>query len=398
LSVTPVIDRVIVADGERYPLRVDVTFDLLYNESPANAPQSEEIGAILQDAFTSEEFIYFYLWGRADIWDGVSSVQVIARSDEPGSGGGLEEPTGPNVDVFATMLYDFGTDPTSPPTDSDYTQLVAQTKTFFTDVLTSVYRDNPDTTFLDVVVTREATMYDITATPPVAIDYKFEVQFDPSSSFFPSSSELFDILSAGDQMNFFESYIRVYLQQNGGFWEAVSRVGFLEMVEEDTPPPGQVGEVGEVYQVGTPVSAFRIVSSMIYSFFPGTASRPSKEEYETLGMVTDLFFVETLRSAFSTNPAVDFHGAVSVLDGSYYTQGSAEPLQVDFAVEMNFGGAGPESYEQVFDILQTADYEDYIMNYLWNEGEPWNNINGVMFVERIPPPGAATKPTSAPLS
>ena len=379
VSATPVIDRVIVSEGERYPLRVDVTFNLLYNEAPEDAPRPEEVGAILQDAFTSEEFIYFYLWGRRDMWDNVSSVQVVARPDEPNVA--PEEPSGPNVDVYATMLYDFGVDPTQPPSEEDYATVVAQTKTFFRDVLTSVYRDNTYTTFLDVIITREATMYDISITPPVAIDFKFEVQFDPSSEIFPSSSELFDIMAAGDQMNFFDSYIRVYLQQNGGFWAAVSRVGFLETPKEEAPPPGEIG---------VPTSAYRIRSSVIYSFFPGTASRPSKENYDTLGMVTNFFFTETLRAAFNNTPAVGFQSASSTLEGSYYTEGSAEPLQVDFTIEIYFEGAGVESEERLFNILQTGNYEDYIMNYLWPEGAPWRNINGVMFIERIAPPTTGT--------
>lgn len=394
LSVTPEIDRVTVLAGERYPLRVDVTFVLLYNEAPENAPKPQEIEVILQDAYTSKEFIYFYLYGNNDIWSNVSSVQVVARPSESGSGSEPSTSPGPNVDVYATMLYDFAADPSRPPTENDYADLTLETKKFYKDVLTAVYRDNPLIMFNDIIVTQEAQTYDINATPPVVIDFKFEVQFAPSSQTFPSSSALFDIMAKGDQQNYFDNYIQVYLQQSGSYWSDVDRVGFLESVQDQTTHPMMAGILPSIppVMVGIPPSVYTVESSMIYSFFPTTASRPTKNNYDKLGTATNTFFVKTLTNAFQNRSEAGFETASSTVDGSFYSEGLPEPVQVDFSIQVTFEGTGPNSQQELFDILQGGNYTDYIMNYLWPEGAPWNNVNGVMFTERMPPPPPTTAP------
>ena len=98
-SVTPTIDKVTITKGAEYPLQIDVTFHILYNEPPENTPDPAEVASILTTAFESEEFTYFYLWGRDDIWNNVTSIKV-----EPNIPEGTYEPSSPDVNVFATML------------------------------------------------------------------------------------------------------------------------------------------------------------------------------------------------------------------------------------------------------------------------------------------------------
>ena len=59
-SVTPVIEEISLHPEEDYPLQVDVSFHVLYNEAPDDAPDPDEVASVLVGAFTTQEFIYYY--------------------------------------------------------------------------------------------------------------------------------------------------------------------------------------------------------------------------------------------------------------------------------------------------------------------------------------------------
>jgi len=378
VSVTPIVEKVVIKKGSAYPLQIDVVFHILYNESPENAPDAEEVASILETAFASEEFSYFYLWGRDDIWNSVTSVKAEPNFPEgtypedsvPGG------PVSPDVSVYGTMIFDFNTDPAQQPTEADYATLDSLIQSFYTDVMSDLFKDNPDTGFEEIIVTRESATFNTSATPPVVADYTFEVKFDSNSLIVPSSEDVFKVMAAGDQTNMFESFIRVYLAPSQSNWSAVNRVSFVELMPlagEVPLPPAQ--------------SAVRVVASMIYSFFLGTATRPEKAAYDKLQMATNLFFLETLTNAFQ-NTEINFRMSTTTLESSFYTEGVPEPLQVDFDTQAFFEGDVIPDPETVFEVLELADYESYIKNVLWPEGSPWNNVNGVMYTQRIQPPPA----------
>ena len=370
-SVTPTIDKIVVHKDAPYPLQVDVTFHVLYNEAPEDAPSKEEVASILEQAFESDEFIYFYMWGRNDIWNNVSSVTVEPNFELTPPGVAM-----PNVNVLATMLYDFTTDPTTEPTDEEYVTLVSLTQSFFTDVLTDLYKDDPDTDFEEIIVSRDATTFNVNATPPVVVDYSFAAKFNEDSLITPTSEELFKIMASGDQTNMFESYIRLYLAPSESVWNGVNRVGFLEL----TPPPGETDGT-----LPPPVSGLRIRGSMIHAFYDGGAVRPSQEDLDTVEMATNFFFIETLTNAYKNITGVNFTMASTSIESTFYTPNVPQPLQIDYITEAQFEGS-PSTNEEVFQILFNADYMKYITEYLWSEGAPWSEINGVMYMERIAPP------------
>ena len=368
-SVTPIIDAVSIHPEEEYQLKVDVTFNVLYNEAPDDAPEPHEVAAVLVGAFTTPEFMHYYLWGHGDIWDHVSSVKVEPNlPDHPD-----EEFSDPEADVYATMVYDFGIDPTSDASEADYDTLVSLTEAFFSDLLTDLYQDNADTNFEALSIERHATTFDLGSTPPVLIDFAFKVEFDEESAVIPSTDDLFSFMA----QTMFDDYIRLYLEPSESIWSTVDRVGLLEY----SPPEGTDGEAGE--PLPPPQSGGQYPGSMIHSFFDGMASRPDKEAYDKLEMATNFFFIETLTKAFANNNVTTFLMATTEIASTFYDETAKEPLQVDYVTSAFFEGVGPDP-DTVFSILEKADYNTYIMDFLWAEGEPWNNINGVMYMRRIP--------------
>lgn len=368
-AVTPTIDKIVIHPGAPYPLQVDVTFHVLYNEAPEDAPDPEEVAAILAEAFTTDEFTYFYLWGREDIWNNVSDIKVEPNFEEVAEEPEMDDPV---VNVTATMIYDFGVDPTSEPTEEEYDLLVTLTEDFFTDLLTEYYKDDTGTHFEALSIDRHATTFDLEATPPVIIDYSFKAEFEEDCEV-PSDDELFKTMA----QTMFDDYIRLYLEPSESIWSTVDRVSLLE-------PAGPADESGTT-DPQKPASSVKVPATMLHSYFPNMASRPSKENYETLEMVTNLFFIEALTKAYANNTGTDFTMAATEIEASFYDESAPEPLVVDYATTV-FAEGSPLQQDEVFTILQSADYETYIMDYLWKEGEPWNNVNGVMYVARIPTP------------
>ena len=372
-SVTPVIDKVVIHKGDPYPLQVDVTFHVLYNEAPEDAPSIEEVGEILKAAFESEEFTYFYLWGRNDIWNNVADVKVEPNYDS------TSPPVMSDVKVLATMLYDFTSDPETEPTDEEYNTLVDLTQSFYMDVLTDLYKDNPDTEFEMVTVSRNSATFDKNTTPPVTVDYSFEVEFDDSSLITPTSEELFQIMAAGDQMNMFESYINLYLGPSESLWSGVNRVSFLQLFL----PPGEITGPS----LPPPASALIIPGTMIHSFYDGGAAEPTETDLAKIEMITNAFFTETLTAAYGNKTETDLTSSSTTIAATFYTPMAPQPLHIDYDTEVSFEGVGPTT-EEVFQILFEADYMTYITERLWKEGEPWNQVNGVMYMERIAPPSS----------
>lgn len=368
-SVTPVIDKVVVTKSAPYPLQVDITFHVLYNEAPEDVPSVDEVAEILTAAFESEEFTYFYMWGRNDIWNNVADVRVEPNYDS------LVVMT--DVKVLATMLYDFTTDPTTEPTADEYDTLVSLTQSFFMDVLADLYKDDPDTIFETVTATRTAVTFDGNSTPPITVDYSFEVEFDDSSLITPTSEELFQIMAAGDQTDMFESYIRLYLEPSESVWNGVNRVSFLQLFL----PPGDVLGDGLI----PPASGFIVPGSMIHSFYDGGAVEPTEADLAKVEMVTNAFFMETLTAAYANQTGTDLTSSTTTIVESFFTPEAPQPLHIDYNVAVSFEGIPPTS-EEVFQILFDADYMTYITQRLWNEGSPWSEVNGVMYMERIAPP------------
>jgi hypothetical protein len=366
LSVTPTIDSAAVhPDGT---LHANTTFHVLYNESPETAPEAEEVAELLVDAFTTDEFMYFYLWGREDIWNTVTDVEVKAHVPEDSEG---EEttPPGPEAEVLATMVYDFSADPTIEPTEGDFDQLTALTESYFTDLLTDLYKDNPMTNFEGMIVTRGATTYELGATPPVIVDFAFHIKFFETSVTYPSSEELFDAMAA----SMFDAYIRLYLAPCGCLWSPVNRVGFLEYVSPETEAPSSAG------------SAPVIKTSMMHSFFPGMEVRPSEEDYVKLEMATSAFFHEALTAYYAN--VTDMLMTTTQIESQFYNEDfDSTSLQVDYNTNVALPGGESPSPEEVLGVLKAAQFETFIMDYIWKEGEPWTSINGVMLLERIPPP------------
>jgi hypothetical protein len=368
LSVTPTIDGVVVQPNQTHPLSVNTTFNVLYNESPETAPGAEEVAELLVSAYTTDEFMYFYLWGRDDIWNSVTDVAVTARVPED-SVETETSPPGPVTEVLATMVYDFSTDPTIEPTEDDFDQLTALTERFFTDELTDFYKDNPDLTFEGLVVTRHATTYDLGATPPVIIDFSFTVTFADNAVAYPSSDDLFTIMKA----NTFDAYINLYLAPCICFWSSVSRVGFLEYTAPETEAPANGS------------SAPPAKSSVMYSFFPGMEIQPSEEDYESIEMATSAFFHEALTAHYAD--LTDMLMTTTHIESQFYNEGFDETtLQVDYNTTVVVPGGQSPPPEEVLGVLKAAQFETYIMDYLWKEGNPWTSINGILLTERIPPP------------
>jgi hypothetical protein len=368
VSVTPTIDGAALDPDSTHPLTVNTTFDVLYNESPEAAPGAEEVADLLVDAFSTDEFMYFYLWGREDLWNSVSDVAVKAHVSEY-SEDTETTPPGPVAEVLATMVYDFSTDPTIEPTEGDFDRLTALTASFYTDLLTDLYKDNPDTDFEALVLTRHATTFDLGATPPVIVDYSFMIKFADNSVTYPSSDQLFAIMSGIP----FDAYIKLYLAPCGCFWSAVNRVGFLEYTAPETEVPSSVG------------TALAVKSSMMHSFFPGMEIRPSEEDYATLEKATSAFFHETLKAHYAD--VTDMLMTTTEIESQFYNEDLDETtLQVDYSTTVDVPGGESPPAEEVLGVLQAAQFETYIMDYLWKEGDPWTSINGVMLMERIPPP------------
>ena len=374
-SVTPVIDKVVVTKSAPYPLQVDITFHVLYNEAPEDSPSVDEVAEILTAAFESEEFTYFYLWGRNDLWNNVADVRVEPNYDSP--------VVMTDVKVLATMLYDFTTDPATEPTAEEYDILVSLTQSFFMDVLDDLYKDDPDTQFETVTATRTATTFDGNSTPPITVDYSFEVEFDDASLITPTSAELFQIMAAGDQTNMFESYIRLYLGPSESLWNGVNRVSFLQLFL----PPGEVLDPALPPAVG----AMLIPGSMIHSFYDGGAVEPTEADLAKVEMVTNAFFIETLTAAYGNQTGTNLSSSSTTIAATFFTPEAPQPLHIDYDTEVAFEGIVPDAAE-VFQILFDADYMTYITQRLWNEGSPWSEVNGVMYMERIAPP--KTQPIS----
>jgi hypothetical protein len=364
-SVTPVIDAVMTDPNAEYPLQIEVTFDVLYNEAPEDAPGPEEVAAVLVNAFITQEFVWYYLWGSDSIWDSVASIQVLPRLAEAAA-------SDPVVGVLATMVYSFGVPPTVEATEADYEILVSLTEQFFSDMLTDLYKANAETTFASLFIERQATTFDLTATPPVLIDFAFHVAFDENSAVVPSSDFLFTVMA----QTMFDDYIRLYLEPSESIWSTVNRVTLLGLL-----PPAPGPDEGLVL----PPPPFRLRGTMIHSFFENMAVKPGKEDYDKLELATNVFFADTLTDAFTDNPETIFLSATTQIDSTVYDETAREPLQVNYDTSVLFEGVPPDEYE-VFTILQTADFQTYIMDYLWPQGEPWTGINGVMYVEQIPAP------------
>ena len=364
LSVMPTIDGIVFQPGVTHPVIVNTTFRVLYNESPEAAPDIAEVAEILQEAFTTDEFTYFYLWGRDDIWNSVTEITMKANIPEK------EDETnasGPEAEVFATMVYDFSTDSTIEPKEEDFDELTALTQSYFTDLLTDLYTKTPDITFEGLVVTRHATTYDLTATPPVIVDFSFMIMLADDSAIHPSSDELFGIM----KRNPFDAYIKVYLAPCNCFWSSLNRVGFLEFTGIETEAPAGKGST--------------VLLSMMHSFFPGMEVRPSEDDYKKLESATSAFFFETLTAYYAN--VTDMLMTTTNIDSQFYTEGFDDTtLQIDYNTTVVVPGRKSPAPEEILGVLQAAKFETFIMDYIWKEGYPWTNINGVMLLEQMPPP------------
>jgi len=370
-SVTVSIDDTVVQPNDAYPLRVDVVFDVLYNEIPEDAPSAEEVTAILKEAFESDEFNYFYLWGRHDIWNNVSGVVVVSNIESRPPDVSL-----PTNTVYGKMLYDFSVDPSVEPTQEDYATLTTLTENFFTDILSDLYQNDPDSDFQDISATRDATSFDSNATIPVTVDFIFEVQFSEDSLITPSSEDITKIMAAGDPESGFGSYISLYLSPSNSTWSTVSRVTFVD----DTP----ILDIPELSELPGRASAFVIPGTMIHSFYDGKAVEPTEADIARLEMATSAFFLDTLTNLYTNNPDRSLDESSTSIDESYYTHNAPQPLRVDYSTSVSFLGLPPDS-DVVFQALRDANYTTYIAEYLWTRGAPWNEINGVMYMERLAP-------------
>ncbi|CAB9496024.1 expressed unknown protein [Seminavis robusta] len=122
-----------------------------------------------------------------------------------------------------------------------------------------------------------------------------------------------------------------------------------------------------------------------YGFFSGTTIRePSSEEYAGLFEVTEDFYDQVLSSVYPdlfVPGSVVLSNVVTIFDCTMpavlpeQTLPCPSPVIVDFDLLVSFGASedNTPSADSIFQVMEEADYRDYVQNYVWN-AEPSGTI------------------------
>lgn len=144
--------------------------------------------------------------------------------------------------------------------------------------------------------------------------------------------------------------------------------------------PGAPTVPGEGPTGGAPVAIppgttrILVESRLEYRLFDTATPRaPTQEEIDGVIAETNRFYTDILSAAY---PNLDSFEAIFVEDS--FNAGNDLPIRIDFDANAFFtDGTDIPSAQDVFAVLEGADYQNYITNYVWNS-EP---VGSTIFFE-----------------
>ncbi|CAB9496023.1 expressed unknown protein [Seminavis robusta] len=378
------------------PLPVIVDFDLLvsFGASDDNTPSAEDIFQLMAIA-DYQGYIRNYVWNAEPPGTIFSATQTtsfserggvsIAPSPQPSTLASPEPSARPSAMTSAPTVtarttrfvesrlgYSFFAGTTiREPTDDELNGLVTQTNSFYDAQLQLSYPN--------FYVPGSASMTNIletsvqTATYPVILDFDLATTFTTSDANTPTADQIFVELGFFPYRTYIEQYVWSAEPAGTSLFFDTEMVVFRPRGQSVrfAAPSGTAARVfGSDMQAQTVAGAFStrtIRRQLALGFFPGTTTRrPTIEEFLSLFEVTKEFFDSILSLAYS-----GIYSTGSVELSKIVEDFSSDPVPtvvVDFDLTASFvtDNAHAPSIDSITGVIEEANYNDFIMFYVWN--------------------------------
>ena len=307
------------------------------------------------------------------------------------------------------------------PTGREVYRLELATTAFYLGVFSETYAENPDTTFVSVVANAQETRYNPQASPPIDIDWEFQISFGIDSVVIPTSEEVLDIIYADeDTLN---DFVSIYLQNGDDIWTSVTTITF-DHGDEDaedgevstTPTPTLAPSVSIVVESTTLPSLSVDTSTSEPSqplpqatFAPSTATmsstdfvqtemkatimleflsdgnntlaEPSQDEYDQLASSISLYFIGLLTEEYLGSNETTFATATATItDARIGEADNGTTLQANFNFDFFFSADSTDipTPDSSFELLKDSEesLESFLQGFAWDD-DVWNEIDVV---------------------
>lgn len=327
---------------------------------------------------------------------------------------------------YATASYEFNGE-VPEPTGQEVFRLELVTTAFYLGVFSETYAENPDTEFVSVVANAQEMRYNPEASPPIDIDWEFQISFGVDSVAIPTSGEVLDIIYADeDTLN---EFVIIYLQNGDDVWTSVTSVTYDEGdedVEDDevstTPTPTLAPSVSIVTE-STTVPSISVETSTSEPSQPltettlapstattsstdfvntemeativlefllddnATLAEPSQDEYNGLANAVSVYFTGLLTEEYlGSNETTLATATATITDTKIGGGDNGATLQTNFDFNLFFSADSTDipTPESSFELLKDSaeSLENFLQGFSWDEADPWNEI-AVVSVEPL---------------
>lgn len=279
----------------------------------------------------------------------------------------------------ASASYDFEPGTPRDPTPAEVFRLEIATTAFYIGVFADAYKDNPGTIFTNIVAEVEQVTFSENATPPIDINWQFQVAFDSTSTVIPSSEEILKLIYGDEET--LEEYMDIYLHNKDDVWSSVTTVAYDEASASG----------------GTDFPSTNVEASFTLDFTPDTVeAEPSQEEVDRFVTALTMFYTALLTQEYSNADDTELATVTGKLNEILFTPDSSM-LQANLELVVFFSddALSPASSDSIITIMQenAAELLRFIQeNFSWQEGDIWPDVSDLKVDSFIPIYRAGERP------